>query len=314
MSGFDKKKKQYKEIIEEETSTKGNITRGLKSAGIHKFMEISSQIIQYEHKAIPKGGAVLSLLAGTKRRITSDLDLTLINQMENDDAVSYISNYVDDVINNKKIENEIEWQRGEIYKEKELYKVKIKGNLYGMNVDFKIEITFGENGYPEIYEYTVTTILGKEITFYGYTLENILAEKISTFFIFGDKNTRAKDFYDFYLIPILAKEKKGSLDYKNLLNLINEIFVRKNIKKDWNSWKEILSKVIESKICQDSWRKYTDDNEYADFSWEEIIEHTETLFKEIDEHATKTKDDENLKTNNVPPQNKPNNGMSGRGI
>ena len=75
-----------------------------------------------------------------------------------------------------------------------------------------LDITTGDVITPSAVEYNIKGIFGENIKLFGYNVETLLAEKIETILSRGIYNTRAKDFYDVYLLATTQKHIKESLN------------------------------------------------------------------------------------------------------
>lgn len=94
----------------------------------------------------------------------------------------------------------------------------------------------------------------------SYNLETLLAEKLETIFSRSTENTRARDFYDVF---ILSKLKKDEINYSLLKEALIKTAVRRGTNETLSQWKKILSDIKSSEIMNSQWKKYAKTYSYA---------------------------------------------------
>ena len=130
-----------------------------------------------------------------------------------------------------------------------------------------IDIATGDPITPKEIRYKYLPLLGDYyIDLYAYNIETILAEKIETMLSRLELNSRAKDFYDIYLIY--------TKDWKN----INLDHFRKAIDKTFAKREysgnpiEALDIIRNSEALKERWNKYQKNFEYAEgIEFEDIM-------------------------------------------
>ena len=165
---------------------------------------------QYCENFILKGGLLISSLIGVDMRSTMDMDTTIkglpVNEMTIRDILKEILTIY--------IEADVEYEllKLEPIREKGVYEdfcATIRCRLGKVNAILHIDITTGDVIIPKEMYYSYSKILETgTIPIMTYTLETILAEKFETITSRNITTTRARDFYDLYMIYSLYKDKK----------------------------------------------------------------------------------------------------------
>ncbi len=81
----------------------------------------------------------------------------------------------------------------------------------------------------------------------SYTIETIIAEKFESIISKNITATRAKDFYDLY---ILMSKHSNDINNKNLVKAIENTFNKRNTKFNIDNFKEIVEILKESDILK----------------------------------------------------------------
>lgn len=112
----------------------------------------------------------------------------------------------------------------------------------------------------------------------AYNLETVLAEKLETVISRSILNTRMRDYYDIY---ILAKLQTNGIDYVLLEKALRATAERRGTAEILSRNNQIVSKVEESEVMQDLWKRYQKQFDYAaNISWNDATEAlTEVLIK-----------------------------------
>lgn len=232
---------------------------------------------KYKGNFILKGGLLISSLIGVDMRSTLDMDTTVKGIPVEKDIIEKIIKE----IFLEPIDVEIEYSLEKLMpiREKDIYEDftatilcnygKIKGKL-------KIDITTGDMITPNEIEHNYSRIFGdSKISVMSYPIETILAEKFETISRRGVLSTRARDFYDIYMLYKLYKDK---IKIENLSKaILNTASYRGSLEyvKDYKSVLELLER---SKDMENLWNNYKNNNSFA-----KGIDFKDTLmiFKEI---------------------------------
>ena len=100
----------------------------------------------------------------------------------------------------------------------------------------------------------------KEIDIYAYTLETILAEKYETIIRRGIGNTRARDFYDLYVLFHLYKDEINPEHFKMAVEHTAEKRGSIEILTDYES---ICEDVKTQDVLISDWKNYVTAERYA---------------------------------------------------
>ncbi len=111
----------------------------------------------------------------------------------------------------------------------------------------------------------------------AYNLETILAEKFETVISRGILNTRARDFYDVYILTKLHTAKLSASDFKDALNATAT--KRETVGIITNA-KIVIEEVGADVSMQSIWKEYTRKFDYAkDISFDDTILALHELYK-----------------------------------
>ena len=232
---------------------------------------------QYCENFILKGGLLISSLIGVDMRSTMDMDTTIkglpVNEMTIRDILKEILTIY--------IEADVEYEllKLEPIREKGVYEdfcATIRCRLGKVNAILHIDITTGDVIIPKEMHYSYSKILETgTIPIMTYTLETILAEKFETITSRNITTTRARDFYDLYMIYSLYKDK---INEDILCEAIQETSRHRGTYEMVLEYKDILNILRNSIGMQNIWKKYIDSNMYAkDIEFEDTLKIYEIL-------------------------------------
>ena len=232
---------------------------------------------QYCENFILKGGLLISSLIGVDMRSTMDMDTTIkglpVNEMTIRDILKEILTIY--------IEADVEYEllKLEPIREKGVYEdfcATIRCRLGKVNAILHIDITTGDVIIPKEMHYSYSKILETgTIPIMTYTLETILAEKFETITSRNITTTRARDFYDLYMIYSLYKDK---INEEILCEAIQETSRHRGTYEKVLEYKDILNLLRNSIGMQNIWKKYIDSNMYAkDIEFEDTLKIYEIL-------------------------------------
>ena len=143
-------------------------------------------------KVVFKGGIIIDSLAKGKRGYTKDIDFDLIKYpLSNNGLSSFIEilNNSDSYQNIKISINVFQELRHKHYKGKRLLLEFYDGtDSFHLTVDVGVYLPIVKKN--KLYEYAIS--FGESATILVNPIERIVAEKLSTFAIYGDDNTRTK--------------------------------------------------------------------------------------------------------------------------
>lgn len=196
---------------------------------------------------IIKGGFLIAAIVGLDMRSTMDIDST-IKDMKN---IHDISEYDD-------------------------FRVSVEASLFTIKVNMKIDITTGDIIIPREIDYSFKLMFeDRSIIIKAYNINTILAEKIESILSRNIANTRARDYYDVYILMTL---KKNEIDLINLKNAIMQKAEDRNTIIYVKNKDKYLSDIDESEYLKTIWKAYTLKFPYAkDIQFTEIT----NIIKEI---------------------------------
>ena len=197
---------------------------------------------KYSKNFILKGGLLISSLIGIDIRSTMDMDTTIKGIPVNEKTISKIVKEILEI----EIDADIDYKLVKLtpIRQKDVYEdfcAKISCTFGKINAVLNIDITTGDVITPREMRYFYSKILESgTIPIMTYTIESVIAEKFETISSRNITTTRARDFYDLYMIYSLYKDKineeilceaiqetsrhRGTyemvLEYKDILNLL----------------------------------------------------------------------------------------------
>ena len=217
---------------------------------------------KYNENFILKGGLLISSLIGVDMRSTMDMDTTVRGIPLNEDSISNILNEILAI----EIDADIEYKLIKLspIRQEDVYEdfcASISCVFGKINATLNIDITTGDVITPREMNYSYSKIIEEgTIPIMTYTIETILAEKFETISSRNITTTRARDFYDLYMIYSIYKDK------------INKDTLRKAIERTSKyrgslemalQYKEIVELFKESEAPKELWGKYVQNNLYA---------------------------------------------------
>ena len=217
---------------------------------------------KYSENFILKGGLLISSLIGVDMRSTMDMDITIRGIPLNEVSITKILNEILAI----EIDADIEYKLIKLspIRQEDVYEdfcASISCIFGKINASLNIDITTGDVITPREMNYSYSKILEEgRIPIMTYTIETILAEKFETISSRNISTTRARDFYDLYMIYSIFKDK------------INKDVLKKAIERTSKyrgsfeialQYKEIVELFRESETSKELWKKYTQNNPYA---------------------------------------------------
>ena len=217
---------------------------------------------KYSENFILKGGLLISSLIGVDMRSTMDMDTTLKGIPLNEESISNILNEILAI----EIDADIEYKLIKLspIRQEDVYEdfcASISCIFGKINASLNIDITTGDVITPREMNYSYSKILEEgTISIMTYTIETILAEKFETISSRNITTTRARDFYDLYMIYSIYKDK---IDKDILRKAIERTSKYRGSFETALQYKEIVELFRESETPKKLWKKYTQNNPYA---------------------------------------------------
>lgn len=231
------------DIIKKKSKGNNNIAHHLHQMFFFEHVLMRLEKSKYRNNIILKGGVLLSSIIGEDLRTTKDIDTTLKSLPLNIDSVRNIFEEILSI----DIEDNINF---EIVNIKDIrlesvyggFRINVKGTFDKIRANFFIEITAGDIITPREVKYKYNSIFeDKKINIMAYNIETIIAEKFESIISKNLTTTRAKDFYDLY---VLMNKHKNDINNNNLVKAIENTFNKRNTEFSIDNFKEIV-KIIE---------------------------------------------------------------------
>lgn len=142
----------------------------------------------------------------------------------------------------------------------------------------KIDITTGDVVIPKEIEYSYPLMFEERCIYIrAYHLYTILSEKVETILSRNIANTRAKDFYDIYILSNLSKEK---IDKEKFTKALESKCIERNSITYLESCEKYVDLIANSQELKQVWSNYQNKNNYAEeISWMDIISSLKYLLK-----------------------------------
>lgn len=242
-------------------------------------------ISRYKFNFILKGGLLLSAIIGDERRTTSDMD-TMIKgiDIESDELLRIIQ----EIINIETDDNiSFEIEKAKDIRIDDIYggvNVKLIAKKDGLIVPLFIDITTKDPITPREIEFKYKSLFDDTyIKIMAFNKETIIAEKFETLIKDTETNTRAKDFYDLYII---IKDYWNDLDKTNLIKAIQNTCKRRDSLYILDEIEERFDFIKESNILQNEWNKYKIAHLYAkDIEYADIMKNVNLIIKELEKEV-----------------------------
>lgn len=225
----------------------------------------------YKDNFILKGGFLIASMIGVNERTTMDMDTTVQGIPMQKDAIEKIITEILAI----DLEDGIEFtfdRIAEIREDADYNNFRAFFNArYGrINNPMKMDITTGDEITPSAIEYSYKTMFeDEEIGIKAYNLPTILAEKYETVIRRNIGNTRARDFYDLYVLYNLNKD---ALDYDTFAEAVKRTSENRNSLEDMLDAESIIEDISNEDALKELWASYQ--NEYAfsqNISYDDII-------------------------------------------
>lgn len=245
-------------------------------------------ISEYKFNFILKGGLLLSAIIGDERRTTSDMD-TMIKgiDIESDALLKILQEIIsiktdDDIV--FEIEKTKEIRVDDVYGG---INIKLIAKKDGLIVPLFIDITTKDPITPREIEFRYKSLFeDKYIKIMAFNKETIIAEKFETLIKDTETNTRAKDFYDLY---VLIKDYWNDLNKTNLIRAIHNTCKRRESLYILEELQERYDFIKTSIILQAEWDKYKIAHLYArDIQYADIMKNINLIIEELEKEAITT--------------------------
>ncbi len=220
-------------------------------------------VSKYKDNLILKGGFLIAAMVGIDMRSTMDLDTTIkgipvtretIEEILNEILSIDLGDNLDFRIKNIKNIHDVS--------EYEDFRVSVEAQFFTIRVNMKIDITTGDIIIPSEVEYSFKLMFEeRDISIKAYNLNTVLAEKIESILARNIANTRARDYYDVYILLTL---RRNDIDLDSLRNAIKGKAEERNTLIYLENNDKYLKDIEESEDLQKIWASYTKKYPYAE--------------------------------------------------
>ena len=249
-------------IIKKKSNGNNNLAHHLHQMFFFEHVLMRLEKSKYRDNIILKGGVLLASIIGEDLRTTKDIDATLKSLPLNIDSIRNIFEEILSIDIDDNVNFEIVYIK-DIRLEDEYggFRINVKGTFDKVRTNFFIEITTGDIITPREIKYKYNSIFGnKKINIMAYTIETIIAEKFESIISKNITTTRAKDFYDLYM---LMNKHKNNINNKNLVKAIENTFNKRNTEFNIDNFKEIVEIIEENNTLKRVFTDYQDKLEYT---------------------------------------------------
>lgn len=150
------------------------------------------------------------------------------------------------------------------------YRVTINGKFQTIYQKFKIDITTGDVITPKEIKYKFELLFeDRKIDVLAYNLETVISEKFEGIITKGIANTRARDYYDLY---ILKKFQKKNINDEILRRAIINKFQERETNRYLETVDIQIKNIENSNELKEIWKNYQNKFSYAqDINFEDTI-------------------------------------------
>ncbi len=227
---------------------------------------------KYKDNFILKGGLLISSMIGVEGRSTLDMDTTVRGlPMEE----GHIRKVIIELLQ-VDVEDGIQFtfQKIEPIREDDVYnnfRVHVKAAYGKIDAPMKIDITTGDSITPAAINYSYRLLFeDKAVPVMAYSIETILAEKYETIIRRNIGTTRARDFYDLY---VLFKIKFEEIQMQIFKMAVENTARKRGSLEEMEDWMEICEDIKQEPALEKLWLNYQNENQYAeDISFKDIVD------------------------------------------
>ena len=234
-------------------------------------------VSEYKYKFVLKGGMLITAIVGIDMRNTLDMDATIKGfNLEKDN----LENILNEIFNIDLDDGVIFEFRSikEIRQEDEYggYRVALDAKFDKLVVPMKLDITTGDVIIPKEVNYKFDLMFeDRSIEILAYNMETVIADKFETIISRNVDTTRARDFYDIY---ILWTTQQKNFDKEVLGQAILKKFEYRESMDKLNNIGEIMGVIKESDALKEHWENYQSKFSYAeDISYEDTVKVLEEI-------------------------------------
>ena len=234
-------------------------------------------ISKYRDNIILKGGFLIAAMVGIDMRSTMDMDTTLKGIPVSESKVREVVNEIISI----DIDDNMRFTLKKINSIHDVsdyddFRVSLLAEFFNIKVTMKIDITTGDIIIPKEVEYSFKLLFeDRHISIKAYNLNTIIAEKVESILDRNVSNTRARDFYDIYILLTL---RKSDLNIKEVRQAIKRKADERGTANIIENRSALLEDISNSEDLQKIWKSYKRKYPYAkDIEFSDIIHQLEYL-------------------------------------
>jgi predicted nucleotidyltransferase component of viral defense system len=238
---------------------------------MERFLERVA-VSKYRDNFILKGGFLIAAMVGIDMRSTMDMDTTIKGLPVGEGEILQIIKEILD----EPVDDNVSFEIKSIKPIHEAggyedFRLGIVATFFTMRVDLKLDITTGDVIIPREIDYSFKLMFeDRTIQIKAYNLNTILAEKIESILARNVANTRARDYYDVY---ILLTAKTADIDKAELLAAIDRKAEERGTTVYIEQHKKYIADIRESRDLLTLWNAYKGKYPYAaDIEYPAIID------------------------------------------
>jgi len=217
---------------------------------------------QYKESFIIKGGFLLSAVIGLDTRTTKDLDATIKDFALSKDSLN--SKFADIV--SIDLEDGLQFELVDIreIRENDEYpglRVSLIAKFEQLAVPLSVDVTTGDSIIPPPILRTFNRMFGNgTFTALSYPLETVIAEKIETVLSRSTANTRARDYYDIYILDHLDDD---AIDRALLREALISTALHRNSTHIFEGYHDVVTLIASDTELNRLWGSYAKKNYFA---------------------------------------------------
>ncbi len=244
------------ELIKKRANGSNDISLHLHQMFFFEHVLMRLEKSKYKHNIILKGGVLLSSIIGSDMRTTKDIDATLKSIPLNEET---IRNIFEEILSIDiedgfifKIESVKDIRLDDVYGG---YRINVYGEFDKLKTHFFIEVTTGDIITPREIKYKYNSIFeDKIINIIAYTIETIIAEKFESIISKNISTTRAKDFYDMYII---VNNHIDKVNKNTLIKAVERTFKHRNTNFNIEYLNDIFEIIKDSIVLKELFNNYS---------------------------------------------------------
>ncbi len=219
-------------------------------------------VSRYRENFILKGGLLISSMIGISERTTMDMDTTVFGiSMEADVITNIINEIVGIDVRDEIVFKVVKIEPIREDDEYNNFRVHLKAVYGKINNPLKIDITTGDKITPAAIEYSYKMMFeDRQVPVMAYTLETILAEKYETIIRRNIGTTRARDFYDLY---VLFRSRRHEVRKDVLRMAVTHTASKRGSLEVISEFAKICEELRNEKTIHKLWNNYAEENSYA---------------------------------------------------